>query len=94
MLCNIALNGLEKEIRKEFPPRKLLNGKTPKVNIIRYADDLIVTGENKYILIKVKEIIENFLKIRDLELKKAKTRIITIYEGFDFLGFNISRKKI
>jgi len=93
MLCNIALNGLEKEIRKEFPPRKLLNGKTPKVNIIRYADDLIVTGESKDILIKVKEIIENFLKIRDLELKKAKTRIITIYEGFEFLGFNISRKK-
>ena len=35
---------------------------------------------------------ENFLKIRGLELKPAKTRIVTIYEGFDFLGFNIKRK--
>ena len=92
MLCNVALNGLESNIRKEFPPIKKIDGKTPKINIIRYADDLIVTGENKELLNKVKQMIENFLKIRDLELKPAKTRIVTIYEGFDFLGFNITRK--
>jgi len=92
MLCNLALNGLEHAIRTEFPPRKKVSDKTPKINLIRYADDLIVTGVNKEILIKVKQIIENFLKIRGLELKPAKTRIVTIYEGFDFLGFNIKRK--
>jgi RNA-directed DNA polymerase len=36
--------------------------------------------------------IENFLKERGLELKEAKTRIVSIEQGFDFLGFNISRK--
>jgi RNA-directed DNA polymerase len=92
MLCNIALNGLENAIREEFPPRKTINGKRPKVDLIRYADDLIVTGENKEFINKAKIIIDNFLKTRDLELKPDKTRIITIYEGFDFLGFNISRK--
>jgi RNA-directed DNA polymerase len=40
----------------------------------------------------VQNLIEEFLKERGLELKKAKTRIVTIYKGFDFLGFNISRK--
>lgn len=93
LLCNLALNGLEKIIRQEFPARKKILGISPKINIIRYDDDLIVTGSSEKILIEIKKIIENFLKIRGLELKKAKTRIVKIHKGFDFLGFNIFRKQ-
>lgn len=92
-LFNIALNGLEKEIHKVFPVNKTMKDGKTKVYLIRYGHDLIVTGKDKETLYKVKEIIIEFLKIRGLELKETKTRIVTIYEGFDFLGFNISRKK-
>jgi len=92
MLCNIALNGLESEIRKIFPVNKSMKEGRPKVYLSRYADDMIATGKDKETLLKVKQIIENFLKLRGLELKTAKTRIVFIQEGFNFLGFNFSRK--
>jgi len=47
-LCNVALNGLEEVIKKANPLRK---GITPGVHIIRYADDMIITGKNKEIII-------------------------------------------
>lgn len=60
--------------------------------VIRYADDLVVTGRNTEILIEVKTLISNFLKERGLELKDSKTRITDITAGFDFLGFTFVRK--
>lgn len=92
-LCNIALNGIEAEIRKAFPVNKTMKDGKPKVYVCRYADDMVITGRSKEILLQVKEIIQEFLAVRGLELKEAKTRLVTIHEGFYFLGFNISRKK-
>lgn len=92
-LCNIALNGVEAEIRKNYPVNQNIKGGKPKVYVCRYADDMVITGNSKETLLKVKEILHKFLAIRGLELKEAKTRLITIHEGFDFLGFNITRKK-
>lgn len=92
LLCNIALNGLEGHVKSVFPAHKDVNGKKPKVNIYRFADDLIVTGNNEEILSEIKKSIAEFLKIRGLELKDSKTRIVSIHTGFDFLGFNITRK--
>lgn len=92
LLCNVALNGMEELIRKAFPARKLIDGSRSKVNLFRFADDLIVTGTNEKTLIQIRHIIAEFLKLRGLELKDSKTRIVTISTGFNFLGFNISRK--
>ena len=92
LLCNIVLNGMEGLIRKAFPAHKVVDGSRPKVNLFRFADDIIVTGTNEQTLIEIRQIIEEFLKIRGLELKDNKTRIVTISTGFNFLGFNISRK--
>jgi RNA-directed DNA polymerase len=91
MLCNVA--GLEKIIRNQFPVNKTIKEGKPKVYICRYADDLIITGKDEIILYKTKELVSKFLSKRGLELKQAKTRIVNIRIGFDFLGFNISRKK-
>lgn len=91
MLCNAALNGLENAIRKEFP-LKIIKGERSKIYIIRFADDIVVTGAKENDLIRVKQLIVEYLKVRDLEMKESKTRIIHIKQGFDFLGFNISRK--
>lgn len=92
LLCNVSLNGMEELIRNAFPARKVVDGSRPKVNLYRFADDLIVTGTNEQTLIQIRQIIEEFLKIRGLELKDSKTRIVTTSTGFNFLGFNISRK--
>jgi len=83
---------MEGLIRNAFPARKVVDGSRPKVNLFRFADDLIVTGTNEQTLIQIRQIIEQFLTIRGLELKESKTRIVTISTGFNFLGFNISRK--
>ena len=90
LLSNIALNGIEKHIKKANP---LIKGISPGVNVIRYADDMIITGKSKEIVLKNKEILKEFLKERGLELNEKKTLITNIQTGFDFLGFNIRRRK-
>lgn len=72
---------------------KNLKGGKPKVYVCRYADDMVITGSREVILLHVKEIIKDFLAVRGLEMKEAKTRIVKVPDGFYFLGFNISRKK-
>jgi RNA-directed DNA polymerase len=92
MLCNVALNGLEGKIRERFPVNKNIKGGKPKCYVLRYADDIVVTGANQEILQEAKAIITEFLQPRGLVLKEAKTRIVTVEDGFDFLGYNFRRK--
>lgn len=89
-LCNIALNGLEETIKSQFKdPGKRTSS---KVQVIRYADDVVITGKNEEILSKCKQIMEKFIGERGLQLNQTKTRISNIEDGIDLLGFNISRK--
>jgi RNA-directed DNA polymerase len=88
-LCNVALNGLEDMIHKTIPWKK---GKTPKIHVIRYADDFVVLGSNPEMLGKVKIATSTWLADRGLEFNEKKTSLVHIRKGFVFLGFNISRK--
>lgn len=88
-LANIALNGLENYIKKEFPRNDANN---PKIKVVRYADDVIITGRNEEILKKCQHLMEEFISHRGLQLNQTKTRITCINKGIDFLGFNIVRK--
>ncbi len=84
-LANIALDGLEATVKKAVPRRN-------KVNVIRYADDFIITGVSKELLeTKIKPAVEAFLKERGLSLSQEKTRITRIEDGFDFLGQNLRK---
>jgi len=90
VLMNMTLDGLEQILKEKFPrnTRKTKN----KVNFVRFADDLLVTGRTPQVLEKeVKPIVEQFLAQRGLELSKEKTRIVKVTEGFDFLGQNIRK---
>lgn len=89
-LCNIALNGLEEAIKS---CGKKIRGITPGIKVIRYADDVIVTGKTVVILEKCLEELKKFIKIRGLEVNETKTKITNINKGIDFLGFNIRRQK-
>ena len=81
LLANIGLHGLEQYI-------KTIN---PKLGIIRYADDFIVTATDKELLEQVLTLIKQWLSIRGLEISAEKTRVVHIDDGFNFLGFNIRR---
>ena len=93
VLANMALDGLERLLKERFRRRKHNNREiTFKVNMIRYADDFVITGVSKELLRdEVTPLVESFLNSRGLELSKEKTRITHIGEGFDFLGQNIRK---
>jgi RNA-directed DNA polymerase len=68
----------------------LLKGK--KVNLIRYADHFVITGNDKTLLEQiVQPLMANFLQERGLRRSPPKTKISHIDQGFDFLGQNIKK---
>jgi RNA-directed DNA polymerase len=90
VLANLALDGLERLLKGYFPqPHR---GPRPKVHLVRYADDFIVTAHSKEMLEQVvRPLIEEFMRERGLELSKEKTSITHIEDGFDFLGQNVRK---
>jgi RNA-directed DNA polymerase len=90
-LANMTLDGMERILAKHFGAKRSIKAKRNKVNMIRYADDFIITGASKEVLEKVKASIEEFLKERGLTLSPEKTKIVHIEEGFDFLGWNVRK---
>jgi len=100
VLANLALDGLEQQLYEEFKrvfgQRRLFGRRrvpvNPRVNLVRYADDFIITGNSKELLEdEVKPLVCNFLAERGLILSEEKTAITHIEEGFDFLGFNFRK---
>lgn len=92
-LANVVLNGLESGLLAHMMARhgKTRTGKL-KLNVVRYADDFVITGISKELLEnEVKPWVETFLKERGLELSVEKTRVVHIDEGFDFLGWNFRK---
>lgn len=89
VLANMTLDGLEKRIREKYPKASERSRKA-KVNLIRYADDFIITGATQEILQdEILPLVKAFLEERGLELSLEKTHITHINDGFDFLGQNI-----
>lgn len=91
-LANMTLDGLAAELEAHFGRKGSPKKSTYKVNLCRYADDFVITGISKMFLEhEVKPVIERFLAKRGLELSVEKTRITSIEEGFDFLGWNFRK---
>src|SRR5262249_43569639 len=89
VLANLTLDGLEIRLRQRFPKTNH-PGQQAKVNLVRFADDFIITGATKELLQdEIKPIVEAFLQERGLALSPEKTCITHITDGFDFLGQNI-----
>lgn len=85
LLCNIALHGVEDLNNAKIRGQKFQRG-------LRYADDMVfilMPGEDgEELLRKVK----NFLQTRGLKAEPTKTRIISVTDGFDFLGWHFRVK--
>jgi RNA-directed DNA polymerase len=90
VLANLALDGLE-TVALQADSRRQGNLR-PKINVVRYADDFVITGRSQEQLEKrVLPAIEAFLGERGLRLSKEKTKITHIEAGFDFLGASVRK---
>jgi RNA-directed DNA polymerase len=89
--ANMTLDGLDRLLASRFSKTSRA-GKRAKVNLVRYADDFIITGSSKELLEQeVKPLVEQFMRERGLELSPEKTVITHIEQGFDFLGQTIRK---
>lgn len=88
-IANMTLDGLEAMLAKKFPNARQ---RGLKMNMVRYADDFIVTGHSKeWLENDVRPALVEFLAERGLALSPEKTKITHIRDGFDFLGWNIRK---
>lgn len=91
-ISNMVLDGLSSHISSAVKPFTTKKGNTlskynTKVTMIRFADNFVVTGATKEILVNVvKPAVNEFLVARGLKLNE--TKITYIEKGFDFLGLN------
>jgi RNA-directed DNA polymerase len=92
-LANITLNGLEAGLQRHIVAALgFRKAQKAKVNLVRYADDFVVTGDSQELLeTVVRPWIVEFLRERGLTLSEEKTRIVHIDQGFDFLGWNFRK---
>jgi RNA-directed DNA polymerase len=96
-LANLTLNGLEEFLHNNFKPGYGISStgnrvrKSTCINLVRYADDFIVTGRSKRQMERIKIAIAQFLNLRGLRISDEKTSIKHINDGFDFLGWNFRK---
>lgn len=90
ILANMTLDGMEALLDREFHRTQKEMFKN-KVNLVRYADDFVVTAADRLTAERAKEVIRNFLKTRGLTLSEEKTLITNIRDGFDMLGWNFRK---
>jgi RNA-directed DNA polymerase len=89
VLANMTLDGLEARLAEKFPRAKTTG---LKMNMVRYADDFIITGRTKeWLENEAKPVVVEFLAERGLVLSPEKTKVTYIKDGFDFLGWNIRK---
>lgn len=88
-LANMALDGLETQLKQYLG---VTRARKLKINVVRYADDFVITGDSKEVLeSEIRPWVEQFLAVRGLQLSPEKTHIVHTDQGFDFLGWNFRK---
>jgi RNA-directed DNA polymerase len=104
LLANVALHVLDERVMAPWQPdgtmgtlyrRHARRGKgLPTWRIVRYADDFVVLVHGQRSDVEnLREDIAGVLAPLGLRLSPAKTRIVHMSDGFDFLGFHIQWKR-
>jgi RNA-directed DNA polymerase len=102
LLANIALSVLDDyahRARQETMATKYLRAKRrrhglPNWRLIRYADDfLILVHGQRHDAEQLRHEVAAVLAEMGLRLSNAKTTVVNIDQGFDFLGFRIQRHR-
>jgi RNA-directed DNA polymerase len=93
LLLNVALHGMETAagVRYQRAGSDAAATAAGSPVLIRYADDLVAFCHTRQEVEQVKARLAAWLAPRGLAFNEDKTRIVTLDEGFDFLGFNVRR---
>jgi RNA-directed DNA polymerase len=92
-LLNVALHGMEGAagVRYQRAGSDATFAAPGSPVLIRYADDLAVFCHTRQEAEQVKARLAEWLAPRGLAFNEDKTRIVTLEQGFDFLGVNVRR---
>jgi RNA-directed DNA polymerase len=90
-LLNVALHGMEYAagVRYQRVGSDAAFAVPGSTVLIRYADDLVAFCHTRHEAEQVKARLASWLAPRGLAFNEDKTRIVTLDQGFDFLGFNV-----
>jgi RNA-directed DNA polymerase len=93
VLLNVALHGMETAAGVRYHTTGVDAGRVAmgSPTVIRYADDLVALCHTRQEAVEVKARLAAWLAPRGLAFNEDKTRVVTLDEGFDFLGFNVRR---
>jgi len=93
LLLNVALHGLEQAAGVHYVRSGKHAGATAVGSpvLIRYADDLVVLCHSQEQAQQVKARLAEWLAPRGLTFNEDKTKVVSLEDGFDFLGFNVRR---
>jgi RNA-directed DNA polymerase len=91
LLLNVALHGLEEAAGVRYVTVGNHAGETRADSpvVIRYADDLVALCHSQEQAQQIQAQLAQWLAPRGLTFNQHKTRIGSLTEGFDFLGFNV-----
>jgi RNA-directed DNA polymerase len=87
VLLNIALHGMEQAAGVSYLSSGSIRVDSPAV--IRYADDFVVHCHTRQDALAIKARLAAWLAPRGLAFNEDKTQVVSIDEGYDFLGFNV-----
>src|SRR4029453_9003564 len=104
LLANIVLSVLDEDLHRPWRSGGAMSTRSqrerrrakglPNWRIVRYADDFAVLGDgNQADVEALREQISGVLTTMGLAFSEAKTRVVHMSEGFDFLGFHIQWKR-
>ena len=91
VIMNVALHGMEQAAGVRYWEGATLRAVPGTPVLARYADDLAVLCASRAQAEQVKARLAGWLEPRGLAFNEAKTRIVHLSQGFDFLGFSIRR---
>lgn len=91
LFSNMALDGMEEALAEKFGKIGSAKRWQAKVNLVRYADDSVITAVDETTALAAREVIIDFLYPRGLVLSEEKTHVVAIEDGFDMLGWNFRK---
>jgi RNA-directed DNA polymerase len=104
LIFNIALSALDEHLHRDWRPGGRMDGQYPRKKrrrhglpnwrIVRYADDFAILVHGSADDARaLQDEVTSVLEPLGLRLAPAKTRIVHMEDGFDFLGFRIQWKR-
>ncbi|MEN1882331.1 group II intron reverse transcriptase/maturase [Streptomyces mirabilis] len=104
LLANIALSALDEHVMEPWEPGGRMSTRGRRAHhrlhghanwrIVRYADDFVVLVDgSRDDVARLREDIADVLHPLGLRLSPAKTQIVHMSDGFDFLGFHIQWRR-